>query len=65
MSVRLLTFNQFCRDYHVSRGTVYRKLAAGELKAVKVGKRTCFPVEEVERWFSGLATYQPGGAKAK
>lgn len=60
MSQRLISLNQFCRDYHVSRATVYRKLSTGELRAVKVGARTCVPVEEAERWFTSLATYQPG-----
>lgn len=60
MSIRLISLNQFCRDYHVSRATVYRKLAAGELKAVKVGTRTCVPVEEAERWFTSLTSFQPG-----
>jgi hypothetical protein len=60
MSQRLLSLNEFCSRNHVSRATAYRQFAAGLLSAVKVGTRTCVPVEEEERWRSNLPKYQPG-----
>jgi excisionase family DNA binding protein len=50
------TVKDFCRAYGVSRPTVYRLLAAGKLKAVKVSStKTLIPEESAKAWFGSLA----------
>lgn len=51
---RAYTIAQFTELYGISRAKVYNLLKAGELQAVKVGRRTLIPSESAEAWFTGL-----------
>ena len=46
----------------VSRSTVFRMLASGELPSVKIGKSRRIPVAAIEA-IAGSAAIQPGGGK--
>ncbi|GAB96854.1 excisionase family DNA binding protein [Kineosphaera limosa] len=48
---RMLTPAQVADALGVSRSTISRKIAAGELRAVKVGNRNRIPFEEYERFW--------------
>ncbi len=48
---RMMTPTQVADAIGVSRSTVSRKIAAGELRAVKVGNRNRIPFEEFERFW--------------
>ncbi len=48
---RMLTPAQVAEAIGVSRSTISRKIAAGELRAVKIGNRNRIPFEEFERFW--------------
>lgn len=48
---RMLTPAQVADLTGVSRSTISRKIAAGELRAVKIGNRNQIPYEEFERFW--------------
>lgn len=48
---RMLTPAQVADAIGVSRSTISRKIAAGELRAVKVGNRNRIPYEEFQRFW--------------
>lgn len=43
----------------LSRSTVYELIAAGELDAVRVGRRVLVRADSVERWFGKLPDHEP------
>ena len=46
----LLTIDDLRRVLQVSRGTVYKIVNSGELRAVRVGERLRFRADDVERY---------------
>lgn len=48
---RMMTPAQVADAIGVSRSTISRRIAAGELRAVKVGNRNRIPFEEFERFW--------------
>jgi excisionase family DNA binding protein len=42
--------NDFCKCHGVGRTLVYDEIKRGELKFIKVGKRTLIPVSEAKAW---------------
>jgi excisionase family DNA binding protein len=50
----VLSVQQFCRDFGVSHTTFYDLRKRGQLKAIKVGRRTLVRVEEAQRWLNSL-----------
>lgn len=53
-SIRALTIAAFVSRYGISRAKTYELLKAGELRAVKAGRRTLIPIEVAEQWFRSL-----------
>lgn len=53
-AVRAYTINDFCAAYGIGRTLTYREIAAGRLKASKVGKRTLILIADAETWASTL-----------
>lgn len=43
----------------IGRSTLYEALAAGELKAVKLGRRTLIPADELRRFLAALPPARP------
>ncbi len=43
----------------IGRSTLYEALAAGELKAVKLGRRTLIPADELRRFIAALPPARP------
>jgi len=56
----LIPAEKFRRDNAISSSTFYRILEAGELKAVKVGRRTAIRKSEARRWLASLPEFKPG-----
>ncbi|MCB1417648.1 MAG: helix-turn-helix domain-containing protein [Notoacmeibacter sp.] len=48
------TIPEFVKFSGASRSTAYREIAAGRLKAVKLGKRTLIRADEAQRWLDAL-----------
>jgi excisionase family DNA binding protein len=49
-----ISLNDFCAANAVSRPTAYREIAAGRLKARKVGRKTIIPKESERAWLQSL-----------
>lgn len=49
-----LSIAEFVEAYRISRAKTYQLLNAGELRAVKAGRRTLIPVSAAEAWFNNL-----------
>jgi excisionase family DNA binding protein len=64
MSKELLTITEFCEASNLGRTRVYELLQSGELKAVKIGRRTFIRREDMQAWLAGLSTYPVRNAKA-
>jgi excisionase family DNA binding protein len=43
----------------IGRSTLYQAMASGELKAVKLGRRTLIPADELRRFLSELPPARP------
>lgn len=43
----------------IGRSTLYEAMAAGELKAVKLGRRTLIPADELRRFIDALPAARP------
>lgn len=50
--------SEFARAHDLGRSTVYRLLAAGQLKGRKIGKRTVITAEDAAEWRHQLDTYK-------
>jgi excisionase family DNA binding protein len=51
---RAFRIDDFCRLYGVGRTTAYQEIAAGRLRAVKVGRRTLVTHDAAEAWLAAL-----------
>lgn len=51
------TVPAFCDAAGIGKSKLYEMLAAGEIKAKKVGKRTLIPGEEGRRWLASLPAF--------
>lgn len=56
MSRLLNSITETQRQLDMGRSTVYELMAAGKLKAVKVGRRTYFTQDELERFVRSLTS---------
>lgn len=51
---RLLTIPQVCTRLNVSRSALYRIVAAGSLRSIRIGRSVRIPVADIEAWEAGL-----------
>ncbi len=56
----LIPAEKFRADNGLSSSGFYRMLESGELKAVKVGRRTMIRRSEARRWLASLPDFKPG-----
>jgi excisionase family DNA binding protein len=59
---RALSFPEFCRRYGIGRTSAYAEVAAGRLRAVKVGRKTLILVDDAEEWLAALPSLQQSGS---
>ena len=52
---------QFCEITTLGRSLTYEEIGKGNLRVVKVGRRTLIPASEVERWLRRLASKKGAG----
>lgn len=57
MTKELLTIGDFCEATSLGRTHVYELLKRGEVKAIKIGRRTFIRREDVQKWISSLTSY--------
>jgi excisionase family DNA binding protein len=51
-----------CQRLSIGRSTLYELIADGQIKAVKIGRRTLIPHEELERYVASLPSRTGAGA---
>ena len=51
---RAFPIREFCLRYGIGRTHAYQEIAAGRLRAVKVGRRTLITHDAAEAWLAGL-----------
>lgn len=54
-----LTIEEFRAWSRLGRTKIYELLASGELKAIKVGRRTLISGEAAQAWFDAQPAYRP------
>ncbi len=57
-SRRAFSVTQFCRGYGIGRTNAYAEIAAGRLRAVKLGRRTLISVDAAEAWLAALPEWK-------
>jgi excisionase family DNA binding protein len=58
---RTASIRRICELYGLGRSKIYKLLAAGEITACKVGRRTLIDTQSVESWLSRQPTYLARG----
>ena len=56
---KLFTVSETIQLLHISRGNLYRLIAEGKLKPIKLGKRTLFSEQELEAFIEKLKRARP------
>lgn len=54
----LLSVRDFCKTAGIGRTKVYELLGKGDIKAVKIGRRTFLRRADVMEWVEGLRPYE-------
>lgn len=57
MTPELLTINQFCEIANCGKTNTYKLINNGQLKAVKLGKKTLIPKDAMENFIANLKSY--------
>jgi excisionase family DNA binding protein len=60
LSPRAFAIREFCQRYSVGRTRAYQEIAAGRLRAVKVGRRTLIAHDAAEAWLAALPELSGG-----
>ena len=50
-----LSVKEACNSTSISRSTIYAEIKVGNLKTLKVGRRTLLAVKDLEAWLSSKA----------
>lgn len=56
-SRRAFSISEFCLRYGIGRTNAYQEIAAGRLRAVKVGRRTLITCDAAEAWLAELPAF--------
>lgn len=60
MEDTLLNISEVCERLRIGRTRLYQILNSGQLKAVRLGKRTLIPASALEQFTSGLQPFKLG-----
>ena len=60
MKPELLTIPEFCKSAKVGRTVAYSLINKGEVKAVKLGKKTLIPRSAMDEFIASLPVYKAG-----
>lgn len=58
MNTTLLSIPEACEKLRIGRTRLYQILNAGQIKAVRIGKRTLIPGDSIEEFINGLDPYK-------
>ena len=48
------TIAEACSVARIGRSALYKHIRIGDLRAIKIGSRTCVPIEELYRWLKAM-----------
>jgi excisionase family DNA binding protein len=48
------TVAEACAVARIGRSTLYKYIRIGDLRAIKIGSRTCVPIDELYRWLNAM-----------
>jgi excisionase family DNA binding protein len=48
------TIAEACAVARIGRSTLYKHIRVGDLRAIKIGSRTCVPIDELYRWLNAM-----------
>ncbi len=65
MTSIFLTVSEACRRLKIGRTYFYKLIGSGEIRALKVGKKTLVTEEEIQRWISALPDYEPASLASR
>lgn len=54
LAARAYRVKDFCLTYGIGRTRLYEEIAAGRLRAIKLGTRTLIPADAAAEWFDAL-----------
>jgi len=52
MYEKLLTAEETCEYLRISMPNLRRKIMLGEIPVLRIGRRTLFPLDEIDKWLS-------------
>jgi excisionase family DNA binding protein len=58
----LLSIPEAVSASRACRSIIYRELAAGRIRAVKIGRRTFIRADSLEAWMQALPAFEPRAA---
>jgi excisionase family DNA binding protein len=64
-SRRAFPIREFCVRYGIGRTHAYQQIAAGRLRAVKVGRRTLITNDAAEAWLAALPEWNKQIARSR
>jgi excisionase family DNA binding protein len=64
-SPRAFSIPEFCRRYGIGRTNAYQEIAAGRLRALKVGRRTLITHDAAESWLAALPELKSQDASSR
>ena len=56
MTPAVYTIAEACAVARIGRSTLYKHIRVGNLRAIKIGSRTCIPIDEFYRWLKAMPT---------
>jgi len=59
-----ISIDQFCVQFNLGRTSAYKEIAAGRLKARKIGSRTVLLADDVKAWRDALPSMETHRASA-
>jgi excisionase family DNA binding protein len=54
VKLAVYTIAEACAAARIGRSTLYKHIRVGDLRAIKIGSRTCVPVDELYRWLNAM-----------
>jgi excisionase family DNA binding protein len=56
---KVCTIAEVCAVARVGRSTLYKAISAGNLRAMKIGRRTYIRAADLNRWLEGMPSLVP------
>jgi excisionase family DNA binding protein len=54
VTAAVYTIAEACAVARIGRSTLYKHIRIRDLRAIKIGSRTCVPIDELYRWLKAM-----------